>query len=86
MKSIIGNHVMRYKTKPIQLEAVRYDGKTVPEFAQGKTSPQAGEPTVKANTDEGERICRVGDYLVLTDGGQFLVRNGEIFEAVFEPL
>jgi len=77
---------MRYKTKPIQLEAVRYDGKGVPEFAQGKTSPKTGEPTLKVNTDEGERICRVGDYLVLTDRGQLLVRGGEIFEAVFEPL
>ena len=77
---------MRYKTKPIQLEAVKYDGKAVPEFAQGKTSLQAGEPTVKINTDEGEGICRVGDYLVLTDRGQLLVRGGEIFEAIFESL
>ncbi|NND43129.1 MAG: hypothetical protein HKO04_13745 [Silicimonas sp.] len=77
---------MRYRTKPIQLEAVRYDGKNVPDFARARTSPHAGEPALNVDTDEGERICRNGDYFVLTAGGQLLVRGGSIFEAIFEPL
>jgi hypothetical protein len=77
---------MRYRTKPIQLEAVKYDGTTVPDFAEGRTSPHASKLALSVDTDEGERICRDGDYLVFTDGGQLLVRGGGIFEAIFEPL
>ena len=83
---IIGNYPMRYRTKPIQLEAIKYDGKTIPDFARGRALPQAGEPSLKVDTDEGERICRDGDYFVFTDNGQLLVRGGAIFEAIFEPL
>jgi hypothetical protein len=77
---------MRYRTKPIQLEAVKYEGKAIPEFAQGRTTPRSGEQAVNVDTDEGERVCRNGDYFVMTDGGQLLVRGGTIFEAIFEPL
>jgi hypothetical protein len=77
---------MRYRTKPIQLEAVKYDGRRVPDFARGRTRHHADEPGLRVETDEGERICRDGDYFVLTDAGQLLVRGGSIFEAIFEPL
>jgi len=78
--------IMRYRTKPIELEAVKYDGKTIPDFARGKTVSGAVEPALKVDTDEGERICGEGDYFVLTDDGQLLVRGGGIFEAIFEPV
>lgn len=77
---------MRYRTRQIELEAFRFEGKSVPEFAIGKTSSIAGSDDIRVETDEGPRECGIGDYLVLTDNGQLLVRKGAIFEAVFEPV
>ncbi len=74
------------RIKPIELEAVKYDGIEIPVFAQGKTVPDAIEQALRVNTDEGERVCEKGDYFVLTDNGQLLVRGGGIFETIFEPV
>lgn len=76
---------MRFKTKPIELEAVKYDGQDVPEFAEGRIVSSQPDGAIMLATDEGERSCSSGDYLILTDSGQVLVRAGAIFETVFEP-
>ncbi len=77
---------MRFRTKAIELEAVKFDGTAVPDFARSLTTdPAAGTP-LTVRTSEGERQCGVGDHFVLTDGGQVLVRGGAIFEAIFEPV
>jgi hypothetical protein len=75
---------MRFKTKAIELEAVKNDGKTVPEFIKGHVVSNQAGGSVLVETEEGERECNPGDYFVLTDAGQVLVRAGAIFEAVFE--
>jgi hypothetical protein len=84
-KTIGGDAFMRFKTKQIELEAVKYDGHSIPEFAAAKTSTKSNGEGLSVETDEGSRECTTGDYFVLTDNGQLLVRNGGIFEAVFEP-
>jgi len=77
---------MRFKTRPIELEAVKNDGKNIPEFiVERVVSNQAGG-AVLVKTDEGERQCNPGDYFVLADSGQVLVRSGAIFETIFEPI
>jgi len=77
---------MRFKTRPIELEAVKNDGKNIPEFiVERVVSNQAGG-AVLVKTDEGERQCNPGDYFVLADAGQVLVRSGAIFETIFEPI
>lgn len=76
---------MRFKTKPIELEAVKYDGDSIPDFAQDHISATDSADAVLVDTHEGQRTCSIGDYFVLTDAGQLLVRNGGVFEAVFEP-
>jgi hypothetical protein len=77
---------MRFRTRRIELEAVRFDGNSVAPFARQHTLPTSEPNTVLIDTHEGERICKIGDYFVLTDAGQLLVRNGGVFEAVFEPV
>ena len=77
---------MRFKTKAIELEAVKYDGKEIPNFAKDRVSVGQADAAVIVDTHEGARQCEPGDYFVLTDAGQVLVRNGAIFEAVFEPV
>lgn len=77
---------MRFKTKAIELEAVKSDGETIPEFAANRVISNQAYSAVTVDTDEGERQCNLGDYFVLTDAGQVLVRAGAIFEAVFEPV
>ena len=77
---------MRFKTKAIELEAVKYDGNTIPEFAEKRVASHHAGATITVETDEGERQCKLGDYFVQTDAGQVLVRAGPIFETIFEPV
>lgn len=76
---------MRFKTKPIELEAVKHVGNKIPKFVQKRIVETELNDTLVIDTDEGERHCKIGDYFVLTDAGQVLVRSGGIFEAIFEP-
>ncbi|MDH5452589.1 MAG: hypothetical protein OEX14_04470 [Paracoccaceae bacterium] len=77
---------MRFKTRAIELEAVKYDGGNIPDFAEDRISANRSDALLTVETDEGERQCNLGDYFVLTDAGQVLVRAGAIFEAIFEPV
>ena len=77
---------MRFKTKPIELEAVRNDGQDIPDFIKPRVVSTQEGGSVTIATDEGERVCNLGDYFVLTDAGQVLVRSGAIFEAIFESV
>ena len=77
---------MRYKTRSIELEAVKFDGSNIPEFAAYRVVLNKATAAVLVETDEGERQCSLGDYFVLTDAGQVLVRGGAIFETIFEPV
>ena len=80
------DETVRFKTKAIELEAVKFDGKTIPEFAEKRVVSNQAGTTLTVETDEGERQCHLGDYFVVTDAGQILVRSGAIFEAIFEPV
>jgi hypothetical protein len=77
---------MRYKTKAIELEAVKFDGSNIPEFAMARIVSNNAAAGLIVQTDEGERQCNLGDYFVLTVGGQVLIRGGAIFETIFEPV
>ena len=75
---------MRYKSKPIEVEAALFDGHSIPEFARDRAAISEDGHSLVVQSHEGERLCSVGDYLVLTDGGQLLVRDGPLFETLFE--
>ena len=77
---------MRFKTRANELEAVKYDGNNIPEFAMGRVAKGTQSSPLSVASDEGERDCNLGDYFVLTDVGQVLIRSGAIFEAIFEPV
>jgi hypothetical protein len=77
---------MRYRAIPIELEAIRFDGMRIPDFAIGKTTPDATEPDLLVDTEEGVRLCKKGDYFLKTDEGKLLVRDAAIFERIFEPV
>ena len=76
---------VRFKTKEIELEAVKFDGKIIPEFVMNRVVSNQAGVSLMVETEEGERQVNLGDYLVLTDADQVLVRSGAIFDAVFEP-
>ena len=76
---------VRFKTKEIELEAVKFDGKIIPEFVKNRVVSNQAGVSLMVETEEGERQVNLGDYLVLTDADQVLVRSGAIFDAVFEP-
>jgi hypothetical protein len=84
LRKQVAGATMRFKTRAIELEAVKNDGKTVPEFIKEHVVSNQACGSVLVKTEEGERQCNLGDYFVLTDAGQVLVRAGAIFEAIFE--
>jgi hypothetical protein len=77
---------VRYKTKAIELEAVKFDGSNIPGFAVERITSTMSNDALTVETDEGQRLCNLGDYFVLTNAGQVLVRGGAIFETIFEPV
>ncbi len=74
---------MRYRTKPAEVEAAKFGGQSIPEFAMGSSALGENGTTLLVKTHEGERVCNVGDYLVLSDNGQLLVRERALFETYF---
>lgn len=65
---------MLFKTKAIELGAVKYDGSNIPEFAMSRITSSETDSILTVDTDEGERECGLGDYFVLTGAGQVLIR------------
>ncbi len=77
---------MRYKTRAIELEAIKFDGSNIPEFAVDRIILNKSGEALTVETFEDPRQCNLGDYFVLTDAGQVLIRAGAIFETIFEPV
>ena len=77
---------MRYKTRPIELEAHKYSGdqESLPDWA--RTMIELGQESLVVETSEGQRQCEVGDYLIRTGDGKQAVRIASIFDSIFEPV
>ncbi|BAU40129.1 hypothetical protein [Ralstonia phage RSP15] len=84
---------MRYRKKPVEIEAVKYNGDTTElpyEFGAAITrsvpmnarSIDAGACYI--NTLEGEMRCRVGDYIIKGVKGEFYPCRWDVFEATYE--
>jgi hypothetical protein len=79
---------MRYRARPVVIEAVRYDGDTgdLPyEFGTSITRSVAGG-SCYLQTLEGEMRCYPGDYIVRGLVDELYPCKAEIFEKLYEQI
>jgi len=89
---------MKYRKKPVVIEAIQWDGINLTEIIEfvGKdlqydicdTAYQAGQgkPHVdmKIHTLEGDHICSEGDFIIKGVHGEFYPCKPDIFEKTYE--
>ena len=85
---------MRYRKKPVVIEAVQYDGNfrcldifsinDVGKFIIG--TDDAGNPCLKIPTLEGVMIASKGDYIIRGIKGEYYPCKPDIFEMTYEEV
>ncbi len=82
--------IQRYRKKPVEIEAVRFDGTNGPEIAQwagGDYVDTASEySSVRVETLEGSMFAAVGDYIIRGVKGEYYPCKPDIFEMTYEPV
>ena len=93
--------ISKYKTKPCEIEAVRWDGTNVPEIEQfagqavqwchdcvmhyGSQNPYAGY-MLYIHTLEGVMRADVGDYIIRGLKGEYYPCKPDVFEQKYERM
>ena len=80
---------MRYKTKPVEIEAIQYTGDNGTEilhfmFPDIEEDATAFDETIK--TLEGEMHASKGDYIIKGLKGEFYPCKPDIFEMKYESI
>jgi len=84
---------MRFRKKPVIIEAIRWDGSNKNEllnFANTGPAPMWGDDfkiggtKVYINTLEGEMIANTGDWIIRGVNGEFYPCKPDIFEKTYE--
>lgn len=80
---------MKFRKKPVVIEAVRYDGWNMVElvsFAGAKISvARSANRPVWIDTDEGTMRASVGDWIIKGIKGEFYPCKPDVFQATYEP-
>lgn len=81
---------MRYRKKPVVIEAVQYGPYTMPtvelvSFLEG-AGATLGLDGITIPTLEGDHLARVGDYIIKGVKGEFYPCKPDIFEMTYEAL
>lgn len=86
------NEVQKFRKKPVEIEAVQWDGKfeTVLGFVTCECSVGDsflnGRPSLFIPTLEGEMEAKVGWWIIKGVAGEFYPCAPDIFEATYEPV
>lgn len=82
---------MKFRKKPVVIEAMQFDGDNGHLILSwmhgpGLHSPISGERELKILTLEGEMTAAVGDWIICGVKGEFYPCKPDIFEATYEPV
>ncbi len=80
---------MKYKTKPVEIEAIQYTGENGTEilkFMFPNIEPDAKSFNETIETLEGDMHCSAGDYIIKGLNGEFYPCKPDIFEKKYEPV
>lgn len=78
---------MKYRKKPITIEAVQWTGENIKEiehFTRGKTRYNLWLDTFEIKTLEGTMIANVDDYIIKGVKGEFYPCKPYIFKQTYE--
>jgi len=87
---------MKYRKKPIEVEAIRFDGDNFEECVEfmgrskmyltnvGQLMKMIGEKNIRINTLEGEMTASKGDYIIRGINGEYYPCKPDIFEKTYE--
>ena len=86
-----GKNPMRFKKKPIIVEAIRWDGtmestNRVAAFGGEKVAWWSNCSKMRCETLEGPLTVSVGDWIIKGFKGEFYPCKPDIFEATYEPV
>lgn len=78
---------MRYRKKPVVIEAMQYDGTFPLAFLRDDEQIGAGEQpgTLAIRTLEGVMTVQMGDWIIRGVKGELYPCKPDIFEATYEP-
>lgn len=79
---------MKYRKKPVVIEAEKYDGDSTHlsyEFGTAINRSRAGGSCF-ISTLEGEMECKPGDFIIKGVAGEFYPCNPDIFAATYEAV
>ena len=82
---------MRYKKKPIVIEAIQYTGNNIEEIwdafsAADVYGPVEDDPCAYILTLEGRMRCNIGDYIIRGVRGELYPCAKDIFEETYEKV
>lgn len=86
---------MKYKAKPVTIEAVQFTGDNLDEIKTfcGEEwgvsvyyDDEGWEPIIYIETLEGEMIAKVGDYIIKGTKGEFYPCKADIFNEKYEEI
>ena len=75
---------MKYRKKPVVIEAVQWLGDNVTEIAAFTKSAKFAQDAVYIETLEGTMQANVGDYIIKGVKGEFYPCKPDIFEQTYE--
>ena len=80
---------MRYRKKPIVIEAIQYTGNNIEEIwdafsAADVYGPVEDDPCAYILTLEGRMRCNIGDYIIRGVRGELYPCAKDIFEETYE--
>lgn len=78
----------RYRKKPVEIEAVQFDGKNQEEIARfmGVVQYDRHSREITIETLEGTHLARPGDWIIRGVKGELYPCKPDIFEATYEPV
>jgi len=82
---------MKYRKKPIEIEAIQWDGKNINEISFAfpecfATFTVSNDNCIQIKTLEGIMTARMGDYIIRGVKGEFYPCKPDIFEATYEKV
>ncbi len=75
---------MRYRKKPVMVEAVQWDGMNLDEIKEF-VGDSLDEAHMTIHTLEGDHHTSVGDYIIKGVHGEFYPCKPDIFAKTYEP-
>lgn len=79
---------MKYRKKPIVIEAIKYNGKNAQEIANfmGCQYPATKDEKLVIRTLEGNPYADIGDWIIKDVKGEFYPIKNDIFLATYEKV